>query len=117
MNDDNLPTSYEQPPAPPASDFPIQVAQRVTRLPPYLFGRINKRIHEKRTAGDDVIDLGMGNPTDPPQELVIDKLVESRPRSAQPPLQQVQRHHQPPPRGGRQVPQEVRRAARPRGAR
>ncbi|MCA9240897.1 MAG: aminotransferase class I/II-fold pyridoxal phosphate-dependent enzyme, partial [Planctomycetales bacterium] len=73
MSDDNLPTSYE----PSRQPFEIQVAQRVTRLPPYLFGRINKRIHEKRTAGDDVIELGMGNPTDPPQELVIEKLVEA----------------------------------------
>ncbi|TWT38080.1 Glutamate-pyruvate aminotransferase AlaC [Posidoniimonas corsicana] len=72
MTDDNQPSSYE-----PTSDFKIQVAQRVTRLPPYLFGRINKRIHEKRTAGDDVIELGMGNPTDPPESLVIDKLTEA----------------------------------------
>lgn len=40
----------------------IQVAQRVTRLPPYLFGRINKMIYDKRTAGDDVIELGMETP-------------------------------------------------------
>jgi alanine-synthesizing transaminase len=57
--------------------FQVQVAQRVARLPPYLFGKINKRIHQKRTAGDDVIELGMGNPTDPPQDLVIDKLAEA----------------------------------------
>jgi alanine-synthesizing transaminase len=55
----------------------IQVAQRVTRLPPYLFGRINKMIYDKRTAGDDVIELGMGNPSDPPQDIVIDKLTEA----------------------------------------
>jgi alanine-synthesizing transaminase len=55
----------------------IQVAQRVTRLPPYLFGRINKMIYDKRTAGDDVIELGMGNPSDPPQEMVIEKLIEA----------------------------------------
>ncbi len=59
------------------SPFQVQVAQRVTRLPPYLFGKINKRIHDKRTAGDDVIELGMGNPTDPPQDLVIEKLCEA----------------------------------------
>ena len=28
-------------------------------------------------AGDDVIDLGMGNPTDPPQDLVVEKLTEA----------------------------------------
>ena len=57
--------------------FEVRIAQRVTRLPPYLFGRINKRIYDKRVAGDDVIELGMGNPNDPPEELVIEKLVEA----------------------------------------
>ena len=57
--------------------FSIEVADRVKRLPPYLFARINKLMYEKRRAGDDVIDLGMGNPTDPPQDLVVDKLAEA----------------------------------------
>jgi alanine-synthesizing transaminase len=57
--------------------FKIQVAERVLRLPPYLFARINQRLYEKRRAGADVIDLGMGNPSDPPQDLVIDKLAEA----------------------------------------
>ncbi len=37
--------------------FSIPVADRLLRLPPYLFGRINKLKYEKRRAGDDVIDL------------------------------------------------------------
>ena len=57
--------------------FEIRVARRVERLPPYLFGRINTMLYNKRRAGDDVIDLGMGNPSDPPEELVIDKLAEA----------------------------------------
>ena len=57
--------------------FSIEVADRVKRLPPYLFARINRLMHEKRRAGDDVIDLGMGNPTDPPNELVVEKLAEA----------------------------------------
>src|SRR6185295_1732921 len=59
------------------SPFRIQVAERVTRLPPYLFGRINALLYNKRRAGEDVIDLGMGNPSDPPKDFVIDKLVEA----------------------------------------
>ena len=59
------------------SPFKIQVAERVTRLPPYLFGRINALLYNKRRAGDDVIDLGMGNPSDPPEQFVIDKLNEA----------------------------------------
>ena len=57
--------------------FSIEVADRVKRLPPYLFARINRLMYEKRRAGDDVIDLGMGNPSDPPEELVIEKLAEA----------------------------------------
>ncbi len=63
--------------ASPDKPFQIQVAQRVTRLPPYLFGRINAMLYDKRRAGDDVIDLGMGNPSDPPEDQVIEKLSEA----------------------------------------
>ena len=54
--------------------FEIQPAARVQRLPPYMFGRINALLHEKRRAGNDVIDMGMGNPSDPPKDQVIEKL-------------------------------------------
>ena len=57
--------------------FQIEVAERVKRLPPYLFARINAVKYQKRRAGDDVIDLGMGNPSDPPEDLVIEKLAEA----------------------------------------
>ncbi len=46
------------------------------QLPPYLFGMINQMKMEKRWNGDDVIDLGMGNPVDPAPQPVISKLVE-----------------------------------------
>jgi len=61
----------------PAEPFEIRTAERIGRLPPYLFAEINRLLYEKRRAGDDVIDLGMGNPTDPPQDIVIDKLAEA----------------------------------------
>jgi alanine-synthesizing transaminase len=54
--------------------FKIDVSHRIQRLPPYLFGRINKMKYEKRVAGIDIIDLGMGNPTDPTPKCVVDKL-------------------------------------------
>lgn len=57
--------------------FIIQPSSRIERLPPYLFGRINKMKHEKRVAGVDIIDLGMGNPTDPTPDAVIEKLAEA----------------------------------------
>ncbi len=52
----------------------IRFAQRMSQLPPYLFGMINKSKMEKRRRGDDVIDLGMGNPIDPAPEAVSAKL-------------------------------------------
>jgi len=55
----------------------IEPAQRITRLPPYLFGRINALKLAKRQAGVDLIDLGMGNPTDPAPKIVVDKLCEA----------------------------------------
>lgn len=63
----------------PQSDnpFSIPVASRLRRLPPYLFGKINKVKYDKRVAGVDVIDLGMGNPTDPPDPIISEKLAEA----------------------------------------
>lgn len=63
----------------PFADRPFQVpvAERMKRLPPYLFGKINKLKYQKRVAGIDVIDLGMGNPTDPPEASVQEKLAEA----------------------------------------
>ena len=71
MSDNGPPPSNQ--PAPPR----IEPADRVRRLPPYLFGRINALMYQKRRSGADVIDLGMGNPSDPPAEQVIDKLCEA----------------------------------------
>src|SRR3954454_4810299 len=61
----------------PNPEFKIDVSPRIARLPPYLFGRINKTKYEKRVAGVDIIDLGMGNPTDPTPECVVKKLQEA----------------------------------------
>ncbi|MBX3442277.1 MAG: aminotransferase class I/II-fold pyridoxal phosphate-dependent enzyme [Planctomyces sp.] len=63
----------------PFSDNPFQipVADRMKRLPPYLFGKINKLKYQKRVAGIDVIDLGMGNPTDAPDPLIQEKLADA----------------------------------------
>ncbi|MDR1925253.1 MAG: aminotransferase class I/II-fold pyridoxal phosphate-dependent enzyme [Planctomycetaceae bacterium] len=56
--------------------FGVDVSDRVKRLPAYLFAELNKLKYEKRRSGADVIDLGMGSPSDPPSSLVVDKLVE-----------------------------------------
>jgi len=58
-------------------EYVIKPAERVTRLPPYLFGRLNAMRHARRQQGQDIIDLGMGNPMDPAPQIVIDKLCEA----------------------------------------
>ncbi len=35
---------------------------RMMRLPPYIFGIVNQLKMEARRRGEDIIDLGMGNP-------------------------------------------------------
>lgn len=55
----------------------IKAAQRIQRLPPYLFGRLNALKHAKRQSGVDIIDLGMGNPLDPAPDVVVEKLREA----------------------------------------
>src|SRR5438046_2448826 len=57
--------------------FTIPVADRLKKLPPYLFGKINELRDKKRKAGIDVIDLGMGNPTTPPEQHTIERLREA----------------------------------------
>jgi alanine-synthesizing transaminase len=59
------------------SEFKIEPADRIKRLPPYLFGRLNALKLQKRRADIDVIDLGMGNPLDGAPQVVIDKLCEA----------------------------------------
>ncbi|MCA9730620.1 MAG: alanine transaminase [Deferribacteres bacterium] len=51
--------------------------QRIDRLPPYVFAIVNDLKMEARRAGDDIIDLGMGNPDQPPPPHIIEKLVEA----------------------------------------
>lgn len=58
------------------NDEIIRFSQHMEQLPPYLFGMINKMKTKKRRNGDDVIDLGMGNPIDPAPEAVTQKLCE-----------------------------------------
>jgi alanine-synthesizing transaminase len=51
--------------------------RRIERFPPYVFSIVNDLKMEARRAGDDVIDLGMGNPDIPTPEPVVEKLREA----------------------------------------
>ena len=49
---------------------------RMKRLPPYVIAEVNAMRAAARAGGEDIIDLGMGNPDLPPPQHVIDKLCE-----------------------------------------
>jgi alanine-synthesizing transaminase len=51
--------------------------RRVDSLPPYVFAAINELKLELRRAGEDVIDLGFGNPDLPSPEPAVEKLREA----------------------------------------
>ena len=51
--------------------------RRVGSLPPYVFAAINELKLELRRAGEDVIDLGFGNPDLPSPEVAVEKLREA----------------------------------------
>lgn len=50
---------------------------RIKRLPPYIFSIIDNLKMQARRAGEDIIDLGMGNPDMPTPKPVVDKLIEA----------------------------------------
>ena len=49
---------------------------RIRRLPPYVFAEVNAMKAAARARGEDIVDLGMGNPDGAPPRHVIDKLAE-----------------------------------------
>lgn len=50
---------------------------RIRRLPPYVFAEVNKAKATARARGEDIIDLGMGNPDTPTPPHIVQKLVET----------------------------------------
>lgn len=50
---------------------------RLNRLPPYVFAAVNELKMELRHAGEDIVDLGMGNPDLGTPDHIVDKLVEA----------------------------------------
>ena len=50
---------------------------RLDRLPPYVFATVNEIKMEARRAGQDIIDLGMGNPDLATPPHIVEKLVEA----------------------------------------
>jgi alanine-synthesizing transaminase len=51
--------------------------RRINGLPPYVFATINDLKTVSRRAGNDVIDLGFGNPDLPSPDIAVEKLAEA----------------------------------------
>ncbi len=51
--------------------------RRISNLPPYVFTIINNLKITARREGDDVIDLGFGNPDIPSPDIAVEKLAEA----------------------------------------
>jgi alanine-synthesizing transaminase len=55
----------------------VEEFRRIKRLPPYVFQVVNELKMKLRHAGDDVIDLGMGNPDLPTPSHIVNKVIEA----------------------------------------
>ena len=51
--------------------------QRMNRLPPYVFTSVIEAKMAARRAGEDIVDLGMGNPDMGTPQHIVDKLLEA----------------------------------------
>jgi alanine-synthesizing transaminase len=51
--------------------------RRINALPPYVFAAIDALKMEARRSGEDVIDLGFGNPDVPSPKVAVDKLCQA----------------------------------------
>jgi LL-diaminopimelate aminotransferase len=52
-------------------------AERLGRIPPYLFAEIDRKVQEKKRAGVDVISLGIGDPDLPTPQRIVSVLQEA----------------------------------------
>jgi len=59
----------------------VQVAKRLSRIPPYPFARWSAHIRQASDNGLDIIRLDIGNPDLPPSQLVIEALCQSAHRN------------------------------------
>jgi LL-diaminopimelate aminotransferase len=55
----------------------VQPSERLSRLPPYLFAQLERKIAEKKAAGVDVISLGIGDPDTPSPGFVVSGLAQA----------------------------------------
>ncbi|EKD41848.1 MAG: hypothetical protein ACD_73C00495G0002 [uncultured bacterium] len=54
-----------------------QTYPRISRLPPYVLSVVTSQMTAQRQKGEDIINLGMGNPDLPTPQHIVDKLIEA----------------------------------------
>jgi LL-diaminopimelate aminotransferase len=52
-------------------------SERLSRIPPYLFAELERKIDAKKAAGVDVISLGIGDPDRPTPALIVEAMQEA----------------------------------------
>ena len=52
----------------------MQIADRLKKIPPYLFVELRKKINKAKAEGIDVISLAIGDPVEPTPDSIIDEL-------------------------------------------
>jgi len=55
----------------------VEEFRRIKRLPPYVFQVVNELKMRLRRGGEDIIDLGMGNPDIPTPGHIVNKVIEA----------------------------------------
>ena len=89
------------------------------RLPPYVFAEVNAMKAAARARGEDIVDLGMGNPDGAPPDACHRQAGRGRGQADRAPLFGVEGHPRPAQGPGRLLPAPLRGRARsrPRGDR
>jgi LL-diaminopimelate aminotransferase len=52
----------------------VQIAERLTKIPPYLFMELRKKIAKAKADGGDVISLAIGDPVEPTPPAIVEEL-------------------------------------------
>ncbi len=69
----------------------MRPSERLSRIPPYLFAELERKIAAKKAAGVDVISLGIGDPDRPTPPLIVEAMQEA--------VTEPETHHYPSNRG------------------
>jgi LL-diaminopimelate aminotransferase len=55
----------------------MRPSERLSRIPPYLFAELERKIAQKKAEGVDVISLGIGDPDRPTPALIVEAMQEA----------------------------------------